>query len=122
MPCWKNAHHGRTPRESLGIRQRGHEAIEADWRRLESSPFPAGLDNDQRACVVMVDADASGCVSTYLASGMLDLERRRTLQACEEKMVAILPALAPDAASYVGLLLGLTQAVLHQTKEDFLGA
>ncbi|MET7365889.1 hypothetical protein ABZS61_08660 [Streptomyces sp. NPDC005566] len=67
------------------------------WQEHLQAPFPAGLAGAERAAIdlVLLDADISGCVSTWRNNnGHLDVERRRILHTCITDMEQVLPLLS----------------------------
>ncbi|MFI0405390.1 hypothetical protein [Actinomadura sp. 3N508] len=73
-----------------------YEAVARLWREHVSAPFPARLNGADRAGfdMVMLDADPSGCVWTWLThGGSLDERRHRTLLVNIDRLDQVLPCL-----------------------------
>ncbi|NOX60174.1 MAG: hypothetical protein GXP29_15125 [Planctomycetes bacterium] len=86
------------------------------WRGFEQRSFPAGWGGVEVAgiCLVMLDADMAGLVSSYV-------ERRRPfrlggidyLRQLHEKLRSVLPSLTGDAADYFAEWDGLVATTLY---------
>jgi len=118
MPCFKSSHNGRTPSQLRFIRARGDEAIERLWANFSTSRFPAGLGGKDVAgvCVVLLDSNAAGCISTYLSNGSLDAERVRILKGCQRQLALVIFALQPGQAAYFEKLSRLIDSVLSKVE------
>ena len=88
-----------------------HEAaVNRLWQEHLDAAFPAGLRGAEPAGidVVLLDATAAGCVSTWLSSGAaLDGERHRILRDCVADLY-LFPQLLNDAEE-VGYIRRLRQ-------------
>jgi|tagenome__1003787_1003787.scaffolds.fasta_scaffold16986477_2 hypothetical protein len=87
------------------------------WDEHAGEPFPARLNGEEIAEVdlVMVDADASGCVSSWLASGgsRLDRDRLTILRTYWGDLARAVPLLTrEDERRYVERVRGMAGLVL----------
>ncbi|MCW3843554.1 hypothetical protein ONA70_25965 [Micromonospora yasonensis] len=84
------------------------------WEAHLRAPFPSGLGGTEVEGVdlVLLDADAAGCVRTWLDNGgHLDDWRRSVVSSCSHQLDLVLPVLADEAAGYYRRLRDLTALI-----------
>ncbi|MBV1856420.1 hypothetical protein [Catellatospora tritici] len=98
-------------------------AVAELWQAHRQAPFPGRLRNVDVAgvCMVMLDADVAGCVSTWLnRGGTIDGGRWNVLSACEQELLRVVPELIDDEAAYYRRLLEMTVLVLEAPDDPSL--
>jgi hypothetical protein len=74
------------------------------WHEHRHAPFPAGLRGTEfgDTDMVLLDAETTGCVFTWLNNGgTLDPERSRILRSCIEDLDRVIPEITePDGTQY----------------------
>jgi hypothetical protein len=92
------------------------QVVLARWREHLEAPFPDALAGSEVAGVdlVLLDADAAGCISTYVAGRgeRLDDECRQVLGRCFAELERVTASLDGEARTYFGRLHGLVGEVL----------
>jgi hypothetical protein len=92
------------------------QVVLARWREHLEAPFPDALAGSEVAGVdlVLLDADAAGCIGTYVAGrgARLDEECRQVLGRCLAELERVTASLDGEARTYFGRLHGLVGEVL----------
>jgi hypothetical protein len=92
--------------------------LTARWERFVMRPFPRRLAGQDVAGIepALLDTEAAGCVSTFVARGALDPRTRDIAAACAADLRRLVAALEGEPADYFAELLALTEAVLTKTR------
>lgn len=91
-------------------------AVAELWEAHMQAPFPGRLRSADVAgvCMVLLDSNVAGCVSTWLhRGGNIDDERWDILAACEQELLRVIPELDDDEAVYYQRLLDMAVLVLE---------
>lgn len=91
-------------------------AVTALFEVHVKAPFPSRLRGADVAGfdMVMLDADPTGCISTWLQrQGLLDDWRWNVLAECEQRLVRVIPVLDAYGREYYQRLLDMTVLTLE---------
>ena len=102
------------------VSQDNTEEIHKLWKEHKAAVFPGecrGIEMNG-ADLVLCDAYAAGCISTFIKTGALDPKRKNVLIGCIEVLQQYLPSASGPTAAYFNPLLRLSQEVLHNVSSD----
>ena len=87
------------------------------WSQHESAEFPAECRGEELGGIdlVMLDADAAGCICSFLGCrGKLDRTRHEILRTCRSELETVVSQLVGRPQQYYSRLLKLSELVLHE--------
>jgi len=90
--------------------------LEKLWTEFKEISFPSSLAGEKIEGIdpVSVDTFSAGCISSFLASGMLDEEKKKTLKECMSELRILNPKLVGESQVYFGKLYRLCELVYSQ--------
>jgi hypothetical protein len=93
--------------------------IEELWKEHQSAPFPKSFRGKDVSGIdfVMLDADVSGCVDTFVSTGNLNLYQTAVLGICYRDLNFIMPILNEEGRDYYWRLERLAELVLKAVAE-----
>ena len=88
-----------------------------------SRPFPRALAGEEVGgqCLVMLDTDAAGCITSFLSGSRapaLDATRLRILSECAASLARICPQLPGEHRVYFDTLREISERVVRFCRRD----
>ena len=96
-------------------------SVEDIWQQHLDAPFPSGCRCKEVAGIdlIMLDANAAGCISTFISRGRkLDLWRLAILGLCYHSLALVTADLEGEAHDYFARLEELAGLVLAAVRDD----
>jgi hypothetical protein len=94
------------------------QSVAARWREHSEAAFPDGCAGEEVEGIdlVLLDADAAGCIGTFVGSraGRLDEQCIRILRRCLHELDTVVGSLDGEARAYFQRLRLLSRDVLAQ--------